>query len=765
MKNILFIFFTVFLFAGASFAQGKKQWIKSAETSIAAGDFYTASYYYKKALDIDSSDVAILFGYAESLRLINDYPKAAFYYNKSIKADNEKKFPAATFWLATMQKNSGQYMYAQKNFKKASNLFKKKDKNGYFYLKSIKEIESCGFAHEKMKQDTVKVTISNAGPLVNTNHTEFNAHKVGGDIYFSSLRMESESSRIEVGDNNHPVQLFVLPNSGGGPVPLNDIINAPGFHNGNGTFSPDGKSFYFSRCDSLSSCKIYVSGFEKGNFSNPIPLSDPVNIASASSTQPNATSIDGKEYLFFVSDRKGGEGRFDIWYSIKEGDRFLSAEPLDATINSIDDDVSPFYDSKTQTLYFSSSWHNGFGGYDIFKSNGKPKEFTMPENMGRPFNTSTNDLFFTIQENQKAGFLTSNRKGSFSAPEETCCNDIYTFSYPQDSVEVLDTVPKIYATLEELNKYLPVTLYFHNDEPNPRTTDTLTKKTYMQSYQEYVKLKDQYKKEYSKDLKGVEAQNAKDNIEAFFIDNAEKGVDDLEIFTSLLLDALKHGEHIEVTIKGYASPLAKSDYNLNLTKRRISSLINQLKEHENGLFLPYFNRTSEDGGKLTFVEIPFGSFKASKEVSSNLHDLKNSVYSRAAALERKIEILSVTLKEEEKPFEEENYSSDEDAPKMEFEESSYDFGKIPYGEPVEHSFKFKNTGNRELQIKEIIASCGCTAVDFPKDVIIPGDEAEIKIQYDTKGKFGPQENSVSIITNSTPKVITLNFSADVVLKK
>jgi hypothetical protein len=107
------------------------------------------------------------------------------------------------------------------------------------------------------------------------------------------------------------------------------------------------------------------------------------------------------------------------------------------------------------------------------------------------------------------------------------------------------------------------------------------------------------------------------------------------------LEELKKGAKINITVKGFASPLAKTDYNVNLTKRRISSLVNYLMHYDNGVFKPYLTNTAPNGGKVIFTQVPFGEYTANKLTSDNFHDQKNSVYSRSAAIERKIEIQSV----------------------------------------------------------------------------------------------------------------------------
>ena len=97
-----------------------------------------------------------------------------------------------------------------------------------------------------------------------------------------------------------------------------------------------------------------------------------------------------------------------------------------------------------------------------------------------------------------------------------------------------------------------------------------------------------------------------------------------------------HIPAVEITIKGFASPLNDSFYNDNLSKRRIMSLDNYLKQYDNGNLNKYIKN-----GQLIIKHEAYGESEASTNISDNLNDLRNSVYSPAAALERKIKIIAV----------------------------------------------------------------------------------------------------------------------------
>jgi Protein of unknown function (DUF1573) len=96
-------------------------------------------------------------------------------------------------------------------------------------------------------------------------------------------------------------------------------------------------------------------------------------------------------------------------------------------------------------------------------------------------------------------------------------------------------------------------------------------------------------------------------------------------------------------------------------------------------------------------------------------------------------------------------------PVMAFGESVFDFGEIESGEIVEHTYIFKNTGEGPLLISNATASCGCTVPSWPKDPIEANSEGEIKVRFDSKGKSGNQNKTVTIISNTQPNKTTLTL--------
>mgnify|MGYP000026475282 CR=1 FL=1 len=89
-------------------------------------------------------------------------------------------------------------------------------------------------------------------------------------------------------------------------------------------------------------------------------------------------------------------------------------------------------------------------------------------------------------------------------------------------------------------------------------------------------------------------------------------------------------------------------------------------------------------------------------------------------------------------------------PAFTFKETAWDFGTITEGERVEHTFKFKNSGNADLVISSAKASCGCTIPSPPKEPIAPGEESEIKVEFNSAGKSDMVTKDITILANTNP---------------
>jgi|AntAceMinimDraft_16_1070373.scaffolds.fasta_scaffold12722_1 hypothetical protein len=641
--------------------------VSYGDNAFADGDYYTASQHYKEAIDIKKSDLQIVYKYAESCRLTFDYKEAENYYSYISSKDKKNNFPLSCFWLAMMNKNNGKYIEAKKNFR--TYYEKHKTDNNYFSRKALCEIYACEFALKALK-DTIPVKIEHLDTNINTKYSESGATQIKGEfLYFSSLRPILSKNTKSIISQTYLSKIYksrLRNDKWSLNKEIDPKINDKKTHNANIFFNKNNDKIYFTRCaaknGSQIQCAIYVCKYEKGNFQKPVKLNNKINLPGYTSTQPCVESTgEDKDILYFVSDRPNGYGKLDIWYSVIEKDKYSEPVNLGSNVNSYGNEITPFYRSATKTLYFSSDWHKGLGGYDIFESKGIFTQWSLPKNIGFPINSRCNDLYFTVNQLDTNGYFASNRVGSLHLKGETCCYDIYSYklikkehkkkpaeikpkeivSITPEKVEEVKKVNIIKKTniKSEINELLPLTLYFHNDEPDKATTKIFTNKNYKTTINEYLSLEYKYKKEYSKGLTGYKKQKAEKDIEDFFNDYVINGFKNLEKFTVLLLKDLEKGNDVKITIKGFCSPLSTNKYNINLAKRRISSVKNYIYEYNNGVFLKYLYNKAVKGAKLSILEAPIGEEQASPLVSDNPNDKKSSVYSCAAAYERRVQII------------------------------------------------------------------------------------------------------------------------------
>jgi hypothetical protein len=103
-----------------------------------------------------------------------------------------------------------------------------------------------------------------------------------------------------------------------------------------------------------------------------------------------------------------------------------------------------------------------------------------------------------------------------------------------------------------------------------------------------------------------------------------------------------------------------------------------------------------------------------------------------------------------------------DLPVIVFDKSEHDFGKLIQGEKVTYNFKFKNEGQSDLVISQVHSSCGCTVPDYPREPIKPGDTGLIKVTFDSAGRSGIQNKTVTIVSNCQPNKTLVRIKAKVI---
>jgi len=221
------------------------------------------------------------------------------------------------------------------------------------------------------------------------------------------------------------------------------------------------------------------------------------------------------------------------------------------------------------------------------------------------------------------------------AYREDFSTDTVRFSTKDLPFESKKITKKLYLEKDE-GIYATLPVYFHNDEPNPRSTKIVATSSYEYSYQRYMGLKSMYMQEYSKGFKSSEKQAAKEEVRRFFDQEVTRGYESLQRFSKRLKKYMTRNKDVNIIIKGFASPLAPESYNVALTKRRIDNVERYLKELDNGYLRPFF-----ESGRIKVVVKPYGESKAATGVSDSTKNRQASVYNPKAARERRVEILQL----------------------------------------------------------------------------------------------------------------------------
>jgi hypothetical protein len=637
----------IVLFSGNVMAQKPAELMIKGREYFQMGDFYSAEMYFAEALKKDSMQLDWWYQYASAAQKNYSFSNAINAYSRVWKKDNGKKYPDALFQQAACLQWQGRYKEAMKLHEKNKRKFQKK--NPELASKSEKAIEACSLALELIA-NPMQCTVVKLDTNINSSASDFAAFEHDSVLYFSSLRDNfSEPDNSPRGRNRIMFKKLGAPKKEKAQL-LAASINKEDSHNANLSATQDGKVWYFTRCNELKGkyiCKIFQAEKLGDEFVNVVELPESINKKGSTNTHPFPGRVGDMDYLFFSSDRSGGMGGMDIWFCMKNAYGEWS-EPVNAgvEVNTEDDEVSPYFCSPCKLLFFSSQGLPGLGGFDVFRSQLGNNQFQKPENMGVPINSSYNDVYFSMNKARSRAYVSSNRPDPKKGGSESCCNDIFRFDLPKSShseePEILEKPDTVKILTKRLNTLIPLTLYFNNDEPDKKTLATSTKKTYSESFESYLADRKNYVRQYSAGLKSDRKEEAIQEIEDFFEDSVIIGYRDLQKFTATLKELLSRGATVTITLKGYCSPLASTQYNINLAKRRISSLVNYFKAFDNGALIPFIDNTSNSGGKIAFVEEEVGELKASPLVSDNPNDKSGSVYSRMAALERKIQIIAVS---------------------------------------------------------------------------------------------------------------------------
>lgn len=305
-------------------------------------------------------------------------------------------------------------------------------------LRTLAEREITGAElAQNTNMETSEVKVETAGRQINGSFSEYSPalSTDGKTLYFSTWDASEVVVPVDPNDPKNFSRIFMSNQKEGKkgekewdkPEVLGEEVNRPGAHTANPAISSDGRRMYYNRIEFTGNVatksELYVSDVEDTGWKSGNPVTS-LN-GDYLILQPAMGELFGGEVIFFTSDMPGGTGGLDLYYAPYEGGSFGDPVNLGPTVNTVGDDMTPFYFDGT--LYFASTGYPTFGGSDIFYSVWNGSNWSTPENMGPGFNTSQDDQSFRLYGDGYVGFLTSNRLGGRSVKSKTCCDDIYGF--------------------------------------------------------------------------------------------------------------------------------------------------------------------------------------------------------------------------------------------------------------------------------------------------------------------------------------------------
>lgn len=379
--------------------------------------------------------------------------------NLNQAVEKDPTFPDPYIVLGDIYYQSRKYAESEKNFLKAIEVIKKKEKALYFSLaetqlamlsldKAIASIdeflafENLSVLSKKRGENLKEIALYRKGLV--SNPVEFKPINLGGKInganiehsptltvdeeiiYFTRKEPSGIHHRNSRRKMNEDLYLGKKDAQGNWSKALNlgKSINTAG-NEGAACISPDGKYLFFTSCDrpnGVGSCDLYLAARRGDYWVNPRNLGAALN-SPAWESQPSFSS-DGRT-LYFVSNRRGGKGGKDIWVS-KIGDDGRWSKPKSVSINTNGNEESPFIHPDGHTFYFASDGLPGMGMRDLyFVKVDDDGNFGEPKNLGYPINSGLDEVSLSVSADGKTAYYASEMEGGFGKW------DLYKFNLPE----------------------------------------------------------------------------------------------------------------------------------------------------------------------------------------------------------------------------------------------------------------------------------------------------------------------------------------------
>ena len=438
--------------------------VEAAEESLEAKDYYNALDWFQQAYK-ERRDRVMALRIAELHTILRDYKKAANWYGRVLNRDKDNKYAEYRYAYARVLKYQENYKDAVAEFRFFLDLSEDE------IMKNKAKLELEGILNADKLEENIGSVIQLANKNVNSPFTEYApAEYSDGDLYFASFQRKEIITVGKDKDYHSKIYSSSIGKKGYGKAKaLGEHINREGYHTGNVCFSADGTRMYYTRAlldgNVVSESKLYFSNLNGGSWT---PAEEVPGINGEYEVRhPAVGELYGNEVLFFTSNMEGGQGGLDIYYSTIRGEGYDTPVNLGPKINSAADDITPYY--RDGMLYFSSEGYPSLGGFDIYFSEWDGTQFADITNIGFGYNSSYDDMYFSLVSDGYNGYLVSNRPadGKRTLKSKTCCDDIFTFEIRRIVVDLLALVNKAGGELEGAN----ITLYDLSDvEPAPPST-------------------------------------------------------------------------------------------------------------------------------------------------------------------------------------------------------------------------------------------------------------------------------------------------------
>ncbi len=504
---------------------------------------------------------------------------------------NNNFFPKTYFNLGVLNFSIGNYQKALEYFEKYLTYH---ETSGSMVELDRNNIERCRFAIHAVA-NPVPFNPANIGDSINTTLDEYwPSLSVDERTIVYTVRLPKEPE-VGIKGTKWQEDFYTSTRNEDGTwskgIPVGSPLSTV-FNEGAQSLSSDGKTMYYTICQ--GDCDLYFSTINSdGSWGHPLKLPPAINSEKSSEKQPSI-SPDG-QMLYFVSNRPGGLGGFDIWVSVKNPNEVWgNAVNLGQPVNSPGNEQSPFIHFDNKTLYFSSNDHIGMGGQDIFVSHLTDSgKWSEPLNLGYPINTCKNEEGLVVNAIGKTAYYSSNY-----IPDKGM--DIYTFElYPEiqpiPSSYVTGTI-RDYTTLkpveahislidlqskrETMNSYSSVTGGFMVCLPSDNSYALFAQAPGYLFYSENFNLKGLYSfdKPYHLDvlLKPVRQGEVTIMRNVFFETDSYELLPESTVELDRVVETLSQNPTIKVEIGGHTDNQGAPDYNQKLSERRAKSVVDYL---------------------------------------------------------------------------------------------------------------------------------------------------------------------------------------------